>query len=217
MYPSPARVTLLLLVCFWARGFAAVMITEDHTKAGLTAVPEDLNPEVELLILNKNDIARITSSSLMNYPNLIELSCTGCGMHVIEDGAFDHNAKLKKLKLKSNKLSYIPADFGPATQSLEEFSAYRSMRVRLENLNFSTFPSLSLLQIGGNPLIMYDASNLPKTIATIYLPSANLEKMPDFSSFAPNIQKLSLNRNSFSFIPPESLMGLGNLTTLHFF
>ena len=207
----------IILLCFVVNGIVATIKTADYRDSGLLAVPENLNAELEVLILNENTIDRIANTSLMNYPNLIELNCRMCAMTIIEDGAFDYNTKIKKMHLEVNDLVYIPPDLGPLKQSLELLRAFNSMEFKLENLNFSTFMSLSSVNMGGHTLVTYDASNLPTGITSVYLPIANLQEVPSFSLYTPNVQILNLHTNHIIDFPSDSLMGLNNLTILNIF
>ena len=190
------------------------LITEDYEKAGLKTIPDNLSPNTHVLLLKMNDIRRITNSSLINYPNLIELDLKYNGLRYINDGAFENNPMLKYLSVSYNGLRYIPADFGAAKYSLVTMVFYNAMAIELTNMNFSGFSMLYRLVLGRNPLSNFDASNLPRSLVQFNLGIAGCTIMPDFHLYSPNITTIKLSKNKLSIIPDETLVGLLQLKEL---
>ena len=74
----------------------------DLTRQNLTDVPGDFDVNVTEVDLSKNEITHITNNSFMLYNQLIRISLHDNDLIIIEDGSFDHNAKLKYLDLSDN-------------------------------------------------------------------------------------------------------------------
>ena len=195
-------------------GSRSKLIKEKHINAGLMAVPEYLNNNVEELILSKNQIHNITRSSLANYRNLIKLDMNSNNLIYIYDGSFYHNPKLQILILKGNALRYVSANFGPAQNSMVDINFWNAMEIALVNLNFSRFSSLKKLNLGSNPAIkIYDGSNLPKNLDIFFLHFGELEVMPNFALYTPNITTIKVPSNDIYNIPDEFVLGLKHLQT----
>ena len=205
----------LIFLIYWlvlTAGSSSKLMKEKHINAGFTAVPEHLNTNVEELILSKNKIHNITRSSLANYRNLIKLDMNANNLTFIYDGSFDRNPKLQILILKGNTLRYIPANFGPAQSSMVDINLWSAMEIALVNLNFSKFSSLKKLNLGFNPAIKtYDGSNLPKNLDVFFLHFGELEVMPNFALYTPNITTIRVPSNNLSHIPDEFVLGLKHL------
>ena len=195
--------------CFDHKNHA--FIRETHIGKALTRNPENLNVNAEILSFYSNDIENITSTSLYNYPNLTKLQMDYHPLYYIFDGAFDRNSKLQKLTLKFNRLRYIPADFGPATHSLNMIKLYRGMEIELTHLDFSRFSKLKTLITGVNPKYKFPASNLPQSLNKFVLNVAYLTKMTNFSRYTPNISIVNLGVNNISTIKEEFIQGLHKL------
>ena len=192
-------------------GSTSTLITEDHESAGFTAVPENLNTNVEHLILSNNKLQNITVTSLANYPTLINLDVARNEIRYIHDGSFDHNPTLEYLNLNSNFLRYIPTYFSLAQNSLIHIRLWDGLEKELETMNFSKFLLLKTLNLGSNPLAKFDASNLPKDLDNFLLAYALLLEMPNFSIYTPEITVIKLRNNNLSYIPADSMLELQQL------
>ena len=191
-------------------GSTSTLITEDHESARFTAVPENLNTNVEHLILSNNKLQNITVTSLAKYPTLINLDVARNEIRYIHDGSF-HNPTLEYLNLNSNFLRYIPPYFSLAQDSLIHIRLWDGLEKELETMNFSKFPLLKTLNLGSNPLAKFDASNLPKDLDNFLLAYALLLEMPNFSIYTPEITVIKLRNNNLSYIPADSMLELQQL------
>ena len=189
----------------------STLIKENYKTSGLTVVPENLNTNVEELILFNNKIENITRSSLANYRNLIKLDLRYNSLRYIYDSSFDHNPKLRILELNVNFLRYIPAYLGPAQTSMVDIDFWRAMEIELVNLNFSKLSSLKKLNLGANRIKIYDGSNLPRNLEIFFLRLGELEVMPNFALYAPNITLIKIALNNLSHIPDKFMSGLKHL------
>ena len=86
----------------------------------LTSVPQDIDVAVTHLCLKKNNIVRITNTSLSLYAELIVFDLTKNGLTHIDNGAFDYNAKLEELIVQGNNIRQLPQSFGAASGSLKQ-------------------------------------------------------------------------------------------------
>ena len=97
----------------WTNGFSLCLFlfAEIHLalkvtweNQALTSVPQDIDVTVTPLFLKKNNIVRITNTSLSLYAELILVDMTKDGLTHIENGAFDYNAKLEELIAQGNSI-----------------------------------------------------------------------------------------------------------------
>ena len=174
-------------------------------------VPEQLNINLKDLILVTNKIKSITVTSLANYPNLTHLNVRGNKIRYIDDGSFDQNSKLQTLSLSDNRLQYLPADFGPAQNSIIEIRCWKCMGIESMYINWSQFPVMKVLNLGGNPLKILDASNLPKNLGELTLSEALLGVMPNLAAHAPSITSVKIRKNNLTHVPVQSVLGLRQL------
>ena len=205
----------IIHVVLWAIAASlGTFVTEDHENLGLKSIPDNLNPDTEVLLLKKNNIWSISNNSLINYPNLTALDVQKNSLQYIHDGAFQNNPKLQYLSVAYNGLRYIPADFGPAKYSLVKISFYMAMAIELKNMNFSEFSMLHWLVFGGNPFSKFDASNLPRSLGKFHIGTAYITVMPNFLPYSPNITTIRVHGNKLSSIPAELIVGLTRLKEL---
>ena len=152
----------------------------DMSEINLTTVPEDILTDVTHLILDRNNIIRITNTSLALYQDLSYLHIWHSILTYIEDGSFDHNPKLKKLSAGSNQIMQLPHSFGAATTSLNTIHFWCSLHDPvILNMNFTEMISLEWLNAGcGNHHGRFDTSLLPRNLVYICLNYGSLVEFP---------------------------------------
>ena len=85
--------------------FYATLALEVNLKdKDLASVPQNINHDVTDLILDNNEIMRITRMSFALYTELVILSIKQSNLKFIEDGSFDYNSKLHELHATGNQI-----------------------------------------------------------------------------------------------------------------
>ena len=177
----------------------------DMSGQELTTVPQTIDITVDRLILSNNQLITLDVGSFKRYVNLLELNMNNCEIKFIYEGTFLMQVKLMKLFLKFNKIKYLPGDFGPSVSTLIDLQLYGGLfkKYQLKDPYFSTFNRLRTVVIGGEVI---DVSNVTIPASLIKFQAANmaLKIFPNFSK-AVVLEKVSMPRNKFSFIPDEHI------------
>ena len=106
----------------------AILVTFETLTAGLTidysnmnhaTVPDNINPAVIELLLQKNQIPEVDSASFPQLTQLEILELHQNGLKFIRDGTFDNNIRLNYIKLNLNDILQMPSSFGGASASLD--------------------------------------------------------------------------------------------------
>ena len=182
----------------------------------LTTVPTNINTNVTTLVLNNNNIERISATSLMSFRDLITLLLTTNKIRYIDEGAFDNNPKLSQLHLAINQIDSMTLAFGAAHSSLVLINLWAALTPDgTRSSNFSRCKNVQSLIIGYNGYYTFDASILPPNLITLNMKYIGLEEFPDLTHEAPYVKKLELQGNFISSIPTERIQGLKYLEKLY--
>ena len=189
----------------------------DMTGMSLTSVPQNINILVTDLKLDSNIIHRITNVSFSLYKELRVLSIQKIELTDIEDGSFDHNAKLEKIVARGNRIVYLPHSFGQATLSLLSVNFWCSLRYQaISRMNFTKMVRLKELRVGCAKYDgRFDASLLPPNLEEINLNYARLTEFPNVGRYAPNISTIRMGLNAIMEIPSHDIVGMSALTKLY--
>ena len=148
---------------------------------GLTIVPQDINPDVTDINLDRNEIRRITSVDFALYKEILILSIIQSHVTFIEDGAFNYNSKLQNLNVLRNRIIHLPQSFGSAARSLIALIFWNGLEESaLSKLNFSELTKLDNLNIGCVDFSRgkLNAAALPSSLRRINLNCARLPQYP---------------------------------------
>ena len=169
-----AIVVITLCLCCAIRAIYVEM-----SSMNLTFVPQDINANVTHLILDSNDIIRITNVSLAIYKELYILRIWKNDLQFIEDGSFDHNTKLEELDARY-RIVQLPDSFGPAVTSLIKIDFWCALREpAIFDVQFTKMERLKWLELGcGNYRGVFDAARLPPNLETINLRLGRLTQFP---------------------------------------
>ena len=189
----------------------------DLSRRGLQVVPQNINTHVTYLLLNENDISRITNTSIALYKELRVLEIWTNDLTYIEDGSFDHNPKLETLSAGNNLIMQLPQSFGVAEKSLSTIHFWCALRdPAISSLNLSQMRSLKWLNLGcGNYHGKFDAALLPPNLEYICFNHGGLTEFPDFGRFTPNLTTIQLSSNDVSEIPNEYIANISTLKELY--
>ena len=136
-------------------------------------------------------------------------------LKVIEDGAFDHNNKLKTLDFMHNvnALEYLPISFGHP--NLADISFWGALNKDIRNFDLRNLTALRRLNIGLCKMGSLDPSKLPQDLDWLVLKFNPLHDLPDLAPHTPNLTRLIASETQLSYIPDYILSGLMKLEELH--
>ena len=181
----------------------------DKSSMGLASVPQNISIQVTSLNLNHNRIIRITNKSFAMFKELHTLKLVRNGLTYIENGSFDHNAKLEKISAAVNNIIQLPHSFGAAATSLRHLHLWCALRdPAVHKINFTEMINLNWLNIGCSNLHgVFDASRLPRNLGNTCLNYGRLTQFPDFARHTPNIATIMTAGNAITEVPSDYIIG----------
>ena len=181
----------------------------DKSNMGLASVPQDISIHVTSLNLDHNRIIRITNMSFVLVKELHTLKLFQNGLTYIENGSFDHNAKLEKKSAAHNTIMQLPHSFGATATSLRDLYLWCSLRdPAVHTMNFTEMINLNWLNIGcSNMDGVFDASRLPQNLKNTCLNLGGLTEFPDFARHTPDIATIMTALNAITEVPGEYIIG----------
>ena len=196
-------VVIAMSVCFFT---SAIYVAKSNM--GLTSVPQNISIQATYLHLGGNKISRITNMSFVLFKELTMLKLSGNGLTHIENGTFDHNAKLEKIYAKSNNIRQLPHSFGSAATRLRILDLWCALRdLPIGSMNFTEMIRLKWLNIECRNLHgVFHVSRLPRELETIGLYFARLTQFPDFARYTPSIAKIMVSGNRITEVPSEHIV-----------
>ena len=179
-------------------------------------VPQDRDPNTEILNLNTLPIPTIDNTSFTRYRNMSELHMWLCSVVYVKSGTFDTLWRLQYVSFQNNDIIEFPEDFGLATKSLVEVQFWAAFSLRsLPPLYFRNFTKLHKLNIGSNDWTPFDPSILPISSSSVNLNYAYwLPTFPNFTGWTPNLKGLSIEGNVIPGIPQENIQNM-NITYIN--
>ena len=197
----------------WLLCTTGAVIIVDRSEGNLSTIPNNIDTNVTILILNKNNIIRIDDNSLTSLVALENLKLNYNRLEFISTKAFINNIHLSELNLRGHRLSTIPPGLGGAWQRLVRVELGDGP-LHIPTADVTNFPVLSKLVVDNlytNSLILRELPSLEILLAK----DCKLLEFPDLSD-APNLGKVHLHRNDFTWIPQSALAGLSRLKVLSF-
>ena len=186
----------------------------DRSNEGLEVVPRNLDISVSILILAENILETLNSNSFDIYFQLTEINLKSCKTTYIEDGTFDNQDKLTKIRLGACRIMQLPRSFGPSTATLQHFEMYDGFISGsiFKHPYFAAFPNLHYLDIGGGGKVVesFNASILPSNIDRFRMDFSRLPAFPDFRNQS-KLSVVTVIGNWISIIPQEHISTLSNL------
>ena len=211
-----------MLICMSAFFRMVAGVTVTLTDKNIWSIPPQLrNPPTSihiLKIIGCTNLTRLVNNSFMTYPNLERLFVyENPNLGFIEEGAFNGLFVLERIKFRMCKLTQSPKAL-LLQPSMERvfvmgFSSAFAIRPQFQYPYFRGFPKLTDLNILGTKPMNFSASFLPAVLREIYLYWSDLNEMPDFSRYTPNIECINLAGNPLiGDFPMERIAGLTKLT-----
>ena len=117
------------------------------TNAGLSSVPLNLHPEVQVLILDYNQISRLGDNVFITkLPNLQRISLRHCGIKTIHESAFNKLKILVEIDLSYNNITKFGTKTFSGNARLKTLNlSYNTGLGSLEPYQFPTLPYLKSL------------------------------------------------------------------------
>ena len=143
------------------------------------------------LNISHSKIDILQSTFIGNFTNLVELSCTNCGIRIIESGAFFYLHKLQTLRLNNNGLTSINDDM------------------------FLNNTILFILDLRDNNLFSFEVSQGIRSLVHLDLSGNELQELPDFTGSWSNLTVLDLSRNNISEKGLDRLSDLSHLENMN--
>ena len=127
--------------CKWSSGKKLA----NCTNAGLSGVPLNLHPEVQVLILDHNHISRLGENVFITkLPNLQKISLRHCGIKTIHESAFNRLKILVEIDLSYNNVTKFGTKTFSGNNRLKTLNL--SYNVGLNSLDSYQFPTLPYLK-----------------------------------------------------------------------
>ena len=189
------------------------------TVTNSSGVPQNLGPSTLSILIKDSYVPNLNRSSLVNYPKLLRLRIQTCGLEYVDEGTFDNNPLLEYLELVGEPLRQLPANLGPAQDSLKRVSLNR-VSTPIRNLiggnYFREFPKLTSLGIGGSHDLgpELDADILPRQLVYLDMSKAGIEIFPNLSAVVPGLLYLHIQQNYIQVIPMECISTLTKMKSL---
>ena len=208
-------VFLLALLTTLSRGTIIV----DRSERNLTTFPSNITISVEILLLPRNFIDRISATDLCIFVNVTKVNLTGNKIRILEDGCFDSNGKLAELSLDDNKIRHWPMSVGPLVNSLKVLTLSGSIMRDIANFDLRSLSSLNYLALGRhnfNEMGIDILQFLPKNAYELILNDCSYNRLPNFSAYIPNIKRISMAKNDIQHLSVDDFSELTKLKILEF-
>lgn len=193
--------------------------TVDCNDLGLSALPERLPPDTQVLLLQTNNIINV-EKALDYLANITEIDLSQNNIASVSDVHLGTLPQLLSLHMEENWVQALPDSCLPSLPNLQEFyinhnlisfispTAFRGLgrllrlhlnSNRLTGINkewFQPLSNLEILMIGENPILQLSDMNFEPLV---------------------NLRSLVLARMNLTEIPGNALIGLENLESISFF
>ncbi|XP_029992412.1 leucine-rich repeat neuronal protein 3-like [Sphaeramia orbicularis] len=214
--------------------------TVDCNDLGLSALPERLPLETQVLLLQTNNIVNVVKT-LDYLANVTEINLSQNNISSLSDVCLGSLPQLLSLHMEENWIQELSDSCLPSLPNLQEFyinhnlifsissGAFqglgRLLRLhlnsnRLTSINsqwFQTLPNLEILMLGENPLLeLTDMNFKPLTnLRSLVLARINLTDIPDNALVGlENLESISFFDNLLNRVPRAALIRVRNLKFL---
>ena len=179
-------------------------------------IPQDRDPNTEVLNLIGLPIPMIDNSSFVRYRNMTDLLMMRCQLVYVRNGTFDLLWKLNYIDFMYNEIIEFPDDFGLAADSITRLRFWGAFNLRtLPPLYFRNFSKLTWLNMGLNDWTPFDPSILPASLTFININYAyELPRFPNFTGWTPKLNTINLPGNNITELPAENLRNV-NATAIN--
>ncbi|KAM8751520.1 leucine-rich repeat neuronal protein 3 [Acanthopagrus schlegelii] len=214
--------------------------TVDCNDLGLSALPERLPSETQVLLLQTNNIVNV-DKTLDYLANITEIDLSQNNISSVSDVCLGSLPRLLSLHMEENWIQELSDSCLASLPNLQEFyvnhnlifsispAAFqglsRLMRLhlnsnRLTSINsqwFQHLPSLEILMLGENPILELSDMNFKPlaNLRSLVLAKINLTEIPDNALIGlENLESISFFDNLLNRVPRAALMRVQNLKFL---
>ncbi|XP_038632683.1 leucine-rich repeat and immunoglobulin-like domain-containing nogo receptor-interacting protein 3 isoform X2 [Scyliorhinus canicula] len=183
----------------------------------LTAIPEGIPIETEILDLSKNRLRCISSGDLAAFPLLEEVDLSENILTNVEPGAFSNLFSLRTLQLRGNQLKLVPAGVFARLANLTRLDLSENKIVILLDYMFQDLRSLKHLEVGDNDLVFISQRAFSGLLGLeqLTIEKCNLTSISAGSlSYLPNLVTLRLRHLSIGALEEQNFRKLHNLREL---
>ncbi|XP_044575982.1 leucine-rich repeat-containing protein 24-like [Cotesia glomerata] len=177
--------------CKWKGGKRTV----ECVKRTLTSIPEEIDPETQVLDASDNDIRLLASNIFVRVQltNLQRVYLRNCRMERIDKEALNGLTNLIELDLSNNRLTSIPSESLTKAPFLRDLSLAGNPLVRIQSNVFGTTSSLIKLDLSNAQISEIESNGL-----------RGLE----------SLESLKLNGNRLATLNPGTFDPLNKLTSI---
>nr|XP_046249851.1 leucine-rich repeat neuronal protein 3-like [Scatophagus argus] len=214
--------------------------TVDCNDLGLSALPERLPPETQVLLLQTNNIVNVEKT--LNYlANITEIDLSQNNISSVSDVSLGSLPQLLSLHMEENWIQELSDSCLASLPNLQEFyinhnlifsisprafqGLSRLMRLhlnsnRLTSINsqwFQHLPNLEILMLGENPILELSDMNFEPlaNLRSLVLAKMNLTEVPDHALVGlEHLESISFFDNLFSRVPRAALIRVQSLKFL---
>lgn len=217
MFPGLGLVVILACVSYEALAHCPLPCKcadnqVDCTRAGLDEIPTNLDSNVTALLLGWNQLTRLPTDSLTNYPNLRKLVLNHNQIETIE---LEHE-QVENLDLADNHITDL--SFLLKFPKLRHLNLTNNKLTELDNNSLSSNSKLLSLVIHNNPIRQLDEATFRRNNLLSYLSLAGLEidSIPArLLDPLTRLHRLEIRNNSnLNSLRDETFYYLGNLRFL---
>ncbi|KAJ8672692.1 hypothetical protein QAD02_003952 [Eretmocerus hayati] len=183
-----------LCACKWKNGKRTVECRD----RGLSSIPDDIDPETQVLDASGNRIAALTNNAFVKVrlTNLQKLYLRNCGIERVDERAFAGLSNLVELDLSHNRLTSVPSS------------------------SFGDTPFLRELNLAHNPLgrIGSNAFERTRNLVKLDLTSTRLNELAAKSFHGLEVlESLKLGHNNVSTLQRNTFEPLIKLTSIELY
>ena len=180
----------------------------------------NLLPTLQVLTVAENRISAFSASTFAGMDNLISLDASGNGLERIPPGVFK-NEYLNEVNISGNLLTELAENTFSDLSILEVLDLSHNRLNAINNGAFNNIPRLKSLMLAHNRLSSYKGDffvNLypeDTDLHTLDLSHNQLTYLyPESFMYHPQLKKVDMAGNEFSFFPTQFIKGLKNLEEL---
>ncbi|XP_015113495.1 relaxin receptor 1 [Diachasma alloeum] len=187
------------------------------TCEGLSAIPQDLSPNVTSVNLSHNNFNGVHADALQRYTEIRSLYLISNGIEYLKEGAFSELSSLYWLFLTNNSIKEIRPGHFRGLSSLETLVADGNSINKADFSDFAGSRSLELINLRNNSLT-------EKTLKFPELPALRELQLDynkirvisgEFLAGMPSLRSLTMEGNGLITIDPNAFRNLRGLTELN--
>ena len=173
------------------------LLVVERVSQNLTAVPNDIDPDVTILTLAWNSITRIEDKDMSGLPRLETLSISYNQIKSISVKAFVNNTNLVALILNHNPISNLTLGYIPSLRNLY----VKGCKLKIFP-DLSGTPNLELVQLNINNFTQIPKASINglTKLRTLAFRQCDVRYLPDLSDLV-SLEELVIINNAMTSLP----------------